>query len=82
MREWDEPVVTNRKDIRYTSRMKDEEMTPLPEKLPGTIEDAIRLTSSLGYRYLWIDALCIVQDDPISEKKRHLGRMDAIYNCS
>jgi hypothetical protein len=33
--------------------------------LPETSKDAIVLTRSLGYRYLWIDALCIVQDDAL-----------------
>ncbi|VUC33508.1 unnamed protein product [Clonostachys rosea] len=35
--------------------------TPLKE-LPQTYVDAVLLTRSLGIRYLWIDALCIVQD--------------------
>jgi Heterokaryon incompatibility protein (HET) len=28
--------------------------------LPRTFQDAIQVTRSLGYRYLWIDALCII----------------------
>ncbi|KAI3398376.1 hypothetical protein diail_9468 [Diaporthe ilicicola] len=32
-------------------------------KLPKTIQDAIWLTSRLGERYLWVDSLCIVQDN-------------------
>jgi hypothetical protein len=31
--------------------------------LPKSIQDAIRVTRELGIPYLWIDALCIVQDD-------------------
>ena len=30
--------------------------------LPKTFQDAVILTRSLGIRYLWIDALCIIQD--------------------
>ena len=33
------------------------------EKLPRTFQDAIELTRRLGIRYIWIDSLCIVQDD-------------------
>lgn len=30
--------------------------------LPQTLRDAITITKRLGFRYLWIDALCILQD--------------------
>jgi hypothetical protein len=33
-----------------------------PEILPPTWVDAISVTRALGLRYLWIDALCILQD--------------------
>jgi Heterokaryon incompatibility protein (HET) len=33
------------------------------ESLPPTFQDAIFVTRHLGIRYLWIDSLCIVQDD-------------------
>lgn len=36
-----------------------------PERLPKTIQDAIKLTRMLGLSYIWIDCLCILQDsDP------------------
>lgn len=73
------PTVTNRKNI---CTVNGEERTPLPKNLPRTIRDAILLTGCLGYRYLWVDALCIVQDDPQPKKIKHLDKMDAIYNCS
>jgi len=31
--------------------------------LPRTFQDAIRVTRELGQQYLWIDSLCILQDD-------------------
>ncbi|RYO74950.1 hypothetical protein DL764_010632 [Monosporascus ibericus] len=33
------------------------------ESVPRTFQDAIRVTRHLDIRYLWIDSLCIVQDD-------------------
>jgi len=33
-------------------------------KLPQTFVDACFVTACLGFRYLWIDALCILQDVP------------------
>lgn len=47
---------------------------------PKTIADAINLTSDLGIRYLWIDSLCIVQDD--AEKFMEISRMDVIYGLA
>ncbi|EAA26535.1 hypothetical protein NCU03484 [Neurospora crassa OR74A] len=32
-------------------------------ELPETFQDAVVLTRKLGQRYLWIDSLCIIQDD-------------------
>ncbi|KAL8299189.1 hypothetical protein RB594_008449 [Gaeumannomyces avenae] len=49
--------------------------------LPRTLQDLIIVTQQLGLRYLWIDALCIVQDDP-DESRRELGRMGEIYQRS
>ncbi|MCJ1444599.1 MAG: hypothetical protein MMC23_005101 [Stictis urceolatum] len=33
------------------------------EQLPKTFQDAVVITRRLGLRYLWIDSLCIIQDD-------------------
>ncbi|KAL8710769.1 MAG: hypothetical protein Q9220_004787 [cf. Caloplaca sp. 1 TL-2023] len=39
--------------------------------LPKTFRDAITLTAKLNVHYLWIDALCIVQDAPDGREWRH-----------
>jgi Heterokaryon incompatibility protein (HET) len=50
----------------------------LRDSLPATIEDAIRVTEKLGYRYLWVDRYCIPQDEE-KEKMRQIQQMDLIY---
>ncbi|KAL4258744.1 hypothetical protein AB1N83_011533 [Pleurotus pulmonarius] len=45
---------------------------------PQTILDAITCTRSLGLRFLWIDALCILQDSD-EDKARELPLMRRIY---
>ena len=34
-------------------------------RLPPTFAHAVKLTDALGLSYLWIDSLCIIQDDPL-----------------
>jgi hypothetical protein len=46
--------------------------------LPRTITDAMDVVRSLGNCYLWIDALCIVQDDN-ADLKLQISQMDLIY---
>ncbi|KFA69719.1 hypothetical protein S40285_08718 [Stachybotrys chlorohalonatus IBT 40285] len=50
-------------------------------RLPRTIRHAMEVTVALGFQFLWVDALCIVQDD--DSLKRHLiNNMDAVYGNS
>lgn len=43
-----------------------------------TIQDAVLVTHNIGQRYVWIDALCIIQDS-VEDKNSQLGRMRDIY---
>jgi hypothetical protein len=50
--------------------------------LPKTLRDAVEVCIQLNIRYLWIDALCILQDesdDAISDKAKQLPQMGLIY---
>lgn len=49
------------------------------EKLPATFQDAIVATRALGYRYLWIDSLCILQDDRV-EWHNECPKMTSTYS--
>lgn len=51
---------------------------PYCDNLARTIKDAMKLTESLGLRYLWADMICIVQDDPY-DKLVQLPNMANIY---
>ena len=48
------------------------------QRLPWTIQDTIELVRRIGERYLWVDALCIIQDDP-DDKAAVIPEMGAIY---
>lgn len=46
--------------------------------LPKTFQEAMIFTHKLGIRYLWIDSLCIIQDDA-DDWFREAGRMATTY---
>jgi hypothetical protein len=46
--------------------------------LPKTIKDAMAFTLSLNERYIWVDALCIVQDDN-DDKSIQISQMASVY---
>ncbi|KAF6816037.1 heterokaryon incompatibility protein [Colletotrichum musicola] len=48
------------------------------DALPKTFQEAIKTTRSLGVRYLWIDSLCIVQDDA-DDWAKESAQMASIY---
>ena len=51
----------------------------LPSELPQTFKDAVRVTRLFGFRYLWIDSLCIIQDDRMDWEVES-AKMSSIYN--
>jgi hypothetical protein len=53
----------------------------LKYQVPKTIEDAILVTRLLGFKYLWVDALCIIQDDA-GDQKVQISNMHGIYKTA
>jgi hypothetical protein len=51
------------------------------EKLPKSFHDAITITRILGIRYIWIDSICICQDDG-EDWERESSKMTSIYRNS
>jgi hypothetical protein len=49
--------------------------------LPKTFRDASRFVKQLGIRYLWIDSLCIIQDDD-NDWAEQSGLMCSIFQSS
>jgi hypothetical protein len=52
-----------------------------PKSLPRTFRQAVRITRSLGVQYLWIDSLCIVQDDP-EDWDHESGLMEQVFSSA
>lgn len=50
-------------------------------KIPNTIWDAIAAVHKLGERYLWVDSLCLLQDD-VKELEECVAVMDLFYEMA
>ena len=53
---------------------------PLQEQ-PKTIQDAVKVCQAIGFKYLWNDALCILQDNP-NDKSIEIAKMPSIYGSA
>lgn len=49
------------------------------DSIPKTFNDALMITHALGLRYIWIDSLCIIQDQDWSTEA---SKMANVYNGS
>ncbi|KAK0631041.1 heterokaryon incompatibility protein-domain-containing protein [Bombardia bombarda] len=56
-------------------------LTEIWPKIPTTVRDAITVCERLGESYLWVDALCIMQDSVVDMKIQIL-RMRQIYSAA
>ncbi|KAF4627631.1 hypothetical protein G7Y89_g10524 [Cudoniella acicularis] len=70
-------------NLRLTTLNKSTMMQPgilnkIHTMIPRTIRDAIDLVKSLKERYLWVDALCLIQNDP-EDLQIGVNVMDDIY---
>ncbi|ORY16630.1 heterokaryon incompatibility protein-domain-containing protein [Clohesyomyces aquaticus] len=70
---------TGRNVLKTTAKSLHSNRKHIPwSTLPKTFQDAVSLTRALGFRWLWIDSLCIVQDDA-EEKLEASTHMDDIF---
>jgi hypothetical protein len=68
---------TQKKDLKALEEV--DGLSSYWNRLGQTIQDAILFVSSLNERYLWVDAICIIQDDA-DEMRTQISQMDSIYN--
>ncbi|MCJ1460580.1 hypothetical protein MMC28_010962 [Mycoblastus sanguinarius] len=77
-----EVLRTLKSNIKILSRPGALELPEFQEKIPWTVRDAMRVTKEIGFRYLWIDSLCIIQDDDTGEKTEAISKMDLVYGAA
>ncbi|KAK6443630.1 hypothetical protein LTR95_000457 [Oleoguttula sp. CCFEE 5521] len=65
-------------DLTITTKESLHEPNLYLSSLPATFQDAAQVCRALGVQYLWIDALCIVQNDA-QDWDRESSQMNLIY---
>jgi hypothetical protein len=75
---WGTQWFTDLDPFRTTESNIDQFTSEIPTPIPQTIADAIRATRNLGFQFIWIDALCIIQDSE-EDKRKEITKMRSIY---
>jgi Heterokaryon incompatibility protein (HET) len=65
---------TNRTDLEQIGALLDRKYN-----IANVVRDAIQLTKEMGERLLWVDCLCIEQDN-MAQKHTQIQQMDVVYN--
>ncbi|KAF9885019.1 hypothetical protein FE257_000842 [Aspergillus nanangensis] len=69
-------------NLQTTTSSFEDQISGIPwEIIPQTLLDAMHFTLDLGVQYIWIDSLCIVQDDP-DDWEVESSKMATIYEKS
>lgn len=63
----------------FESLQQPQSITKILDKIPQTIQDTMILTRELGHKHLWVDSLCIIQDDS-SFKSKIISKMNLVYS--
>ncbi|KAM7192435.1 Heterokaryon incompatibility protein (HET) domain containing protein [Naviculisporaceae sp. PSN 640] len=71
--------VTTKKN--FVSRLQKEGLRSSFFDFPAAVQDACSVAKEVGRRYIWVDALCIKQDDT-EDQDAQIPMMDRIYSQS
>jgi hypothetical protein len=65
--------------LRTTKANLNDHLSAVPwEALPANFQDAVKVTRSMGYQFLWIDCLCMIQDSE-EDWLRECALMGEVY---
>ncbi|KAH7384376.1 heterokaryon incompatibility protein-domain-containing protein [Phaeosphaeria sp. MPI-PUGE-AT-0046c] len=75
------PYATSLRCRTLISNLNNHKDEVILDDLLFTYQDAVNITKRLGLNYLWIDSLCIVQDDE-DDVRLQISQMGSIYGNS
>ncbi|OTB00997.1 hypothetical protein M426DRAFT_14854 [Hypoxylon sp. CI-4A] len=76
---WGDPNATHKKLLTLKGNLATHCKNMPLSNFPKTFREAIEVTRGLGIQYLWIDSLCIIQDEK-SDWEAEAGRMADVYS--
>lgn len=65
----------------YVRLITDDGPAPFQNDVPQVFLDAIKVADVIGCQYIWIDAICILQDDE-DDRTVQIENMRSIYSCA
>ncbi|KAF4634291.1 hypothetical protein G7Y89_g3823 [Cudoniella acicularis] len=71
---WGGPQADATTSLNIDGRMKSFKLSTLPQ----TLQDAVRVTREMGLQFLWVDAICILQDST-PDKEVEMATMAQVY---
>ncbi|KAL9000246.1 MAG: hypothetical protein Q9169_001148 [Polycauliona sp. 2 TL-2023] len=75
-------LTASKENLRLLQSNFQDLLTEIPIKsLSKNFQDAIEVVRKLKFKYLWIDALCIIQDSK-SDWENESARMNDVYECA
>ncbi|KAK0633927.1 heterokaryon incompatibility protein-domain-containing protein [Immersiella caudata] len=80
-------ALSHRWGANQTFILRTDRMAAYQEAIPtseasATVRDAARVTRALGIRHLWVDCMCIIQDDDGQDWARESDTMFKVYGLS
>ena len=77
-------LLTTKGDLERLSAprgLTESSIAKMGARMPQTVLDAMEVSRNIGMRYLWIDTLCIVQDDK-EDQSFLIKAMDDVYDIA
>lgn len=78
---WGNSVQVTLEEKHYERLRKEGGLSDDYADIGTTIKDAMYLCEQLGEQYLWVDGLCIMQDNE-QDRARQISSMNQIYSCA
>ena len=78
---WGQSPMIKLQKANFAMLTREGVLNGIRRQLPNTIIDTIDLLRCLGERYLWVDGLCLIQDD-VDDVSLGISMMNSIYHGS